>query len=505
MTRLRLRAALLTAVGTLAGVNLAAAQQPVPLPSPVAAPACPAPAMPCLVTGTPVTPAPLGGAPGLAVFQLSNGFPYTPGATPQPGCTLTRLVTAEPCQPCAKPVAVDVLKVAPAGASMVYKLRNTAAADAADAIAKFCSIRKLEVSVVAEPVSNTVLVSAPAELVKEVVTILDKIDRAPPSVHVELMVVEVPADFAEKAGLRPAGEGFGKPCELTERERQMFNVLLRQAKHDGSIEILSRPQLMVQDNQTGHVQVGQAVPCPTPAADGKPATIEMVPVGFSAKVTPRIMPDGKVLMRLGVTMSSPTPQPVALGNGAIAPASAFNVETVETTAVVKDGATAVFGGILHNRQGRVVQAVPVLSNIPYIDRLFTNVAVTTEKTELLVLATAHVVKTPTPVAPPAYAPPPPMPTALPRPVLAQPAVAPVMPPYHPLTATRFVALPPPMAVARPTVPACCEAACGSCDKAKARELVKAYHLACAHGDHAAATRCAVQALAIDPTCFAPSK
>jgi hypothetical protein len=98
-----------------------------------------------------------------------------------------------------------------------------------------------------------------------------------------------------------------------------------------------------------------------------------------------------------------------------------------------------------------------------------------------------------PIAMPCPAPAPPVPTTAVRPYTAP------VPASAPTTTVR------PYAAPLPASPEYCEAACGSCDKAKAYELVKAYHKACAAGDKDAATRCAVQALALDPTCFAPSK
>src|SRR5262249_25605973 len=162
---------------------------------------------------------------------------------------------------------------------------------------------KLPVTVVAEPVSNTVLVSASQDQIQQVLMLIEKIDQAPPSVQMDLLVVQVPADFMEKAGLRGADASDARPCELTDRERQMFHALLRQARQEGTVKFLSEPRLMVLDNQTGYIQVGGHHPCPTLAADGKPAQVEMVPVGLCTRVTPRISPDGKVLVRIENTIT----------------------------------------------------------------------------------------------------------------------------------------------------------------------------------------------------------
>jgi hypothetical protein len=301
----------------------------------------------------------------------------------------------------------------------------------------------------------------------------------------------------------------------------MFQALLRQAREQGAAKFLAQPRIHVLDNQTGFIQSGGQYPCPSPTADGR-TQIEMVPVGVTARVTPRISPDGKVLMRVEVTHTQPTPQPVDLGNGLTAPV--FNKESVETTVCLLDGATAVLGAGTQTHKVAQEVRTPIMSDIPCVGRLFTDVGISTERTELLLAVTPHIVRdrpaavtpparaTPTApvVMPPRRAPAPPFPVPgtvmLPYPATAAAVATPVglVRPAAPMVAPAPVAVTTPSP--RPT-PACCEAACGACDKAKAAELVKAYHKACAAGDKDAATRCAVQALAIDPTCFgtAPAK
>jgi len=494
MMRSRIRAALLAAVGSLAGPTLASAEDPAPVPRPVAAqPACPASA-PCAVA----TPG------GSALDFLLRVHAGTPVAAPPGCCALSPAAQPQPCPSC--PTA------APA-APVVYRLRNAAAADVAQAVNCFFGRESCGVRVVAEPVSNTLMVSAEPAQVQRVVKILDAIDREPPSVRVELTIVQAPADFAEKVGLRRVGEYGGPACELTDRERQMLHAMLRQGQQDGTVKFLSAPVMVVFDNQTGHAHVGGQYPCPTPAADGKPARVEMMPVGLQARVTPRVLPDGKVLVRVETTHTTAC-SGVTLANGVTTPA--FNVEGTSVTACLKDGATAVFTGGWQAREVRHECGPPVVSTIPYVNRMFKNVGYATERTELLVLVTAHLVRptaTPTPVAPPVAvtrpapvpvparpAPTPPFPVAG---TVALPCPAPAAVPVPATAARPYIIVPAPEP--RSSSPACCGAGCGSCDKAKAAELVKAYHKACAAGDRDAATRCAVQALALDPTCFSPSK
>ena len=173
-----------------------------------------------------------------------------------------------------------------------------------------------------------------------------------------------------------------------------FNLLIRALKQQGRIEILSRPQIQVADNQTGFVQVGQDFPTLTASILSGVGTaqqsIEYRPIGITLRVTPRVSPDGMVLMRVEPQISTPTPQPVTLGPGFTAPA--FNVQTVQTTVSAADGETIVLGGLITKTDSRTETGIPFLKDIPYAGALFRVRQQQIQKRELLVIMTPHVVR-----------------------------------------------------------------------------------------------------------------
>jgi type II secretory pathway component GspD/PulD (secretin) len=193
--------------------------------------------------------------------------------------------------------------------SVVYRLRNVAAQDAAVTLNSFLNRQGQSAAVVADPVSNTVLVSGRPGQQKQVARLLTALDAEPRSVVVQALVVQVPVGFAAETGLAAGNE---RSWVLTGREVRMFTVHLREAKKAGRIEFLTRPTLQVIDNQTGVVQVG---------ADAQVVTI---------RTTPRVLPDGKVLLRAESQVNSP------------APAGGTHAESVQTTRLLADGGTMAF-------------------------------------------------------------------------------------------------------------------------------------------------------------------
>jgi len=69
----------------------------------------------------------------------------------------------------------------------------------------------------------------------------------------------------------------------------------------------------------------------------------------------------------------------------------FQVISVATTVSVPDGGTVLLGGIKRLREGRNEFGVPLLSKVPYIDRLFRNVGIGRETDSLMIMVTPHII------------------------------------------------------------------------------------------------------------------
>lgn len=189
----------------------------------------------------------------------------------------------------------------------VVKLKNAAAADVAKALTAFADQKKLPVTVMAEPTTNAVLLAGNADAVKQVMTTLTKLDEPAPTVLVSTQLLSVPAEFVEQIGLAEPSDVQANAWVLTAREVRMLTAATRNAKDQGTIEVLARPSLMVQDNQTAFFEVTN-------------------PSAATVRVTPRLGPDA-ILVRSEIQ--------VAAGG---------NLQSVETTTKVSDGGTVVIRG-----------------------------------------------------------------------------------------------------------------------------------------------------------------
>lgn len=207
-----------------------------------------------------------------------------------------RIVRSEPVEVAPMP------RECAASASAVYKLRNIAAADAVKAVGGYLSCNRMQGTLVAEPVTNCVYISAEKAVQNQVVTLLRALDAPPRQVLIQAVVVQVPWGFLSDIGMSDDADR-ANVLTLTPRELNLFNTQLRKAKNR---DIISRPQIVVADNQTGHIRVGQTEHIRAgyeiiAGPKGQTLAFKENPVetGLKLQVTPRIDPKGEtVLLRV---------------------------------------------------------------------------------------------------------------------------------------------------------------------------------------------------------------
>ncbi len=155
----------------------------------------------------------------------------------------------------------------------------------------------------------------------------------------------------------------------------------------GQTKTISRPKVQVADGQSAIISNGQRVPYQTITIEG--TQTQLVNAVLSLTVVPRIFADGRIRMQINITDDSP--------DFAFSP-PVINTRRSSTTLTVKDGETAVIGGILRNDGGDSRQGVPILMNVPVLGYLFSAKQANKTLTELLVFITPSIVRRPPPAS-----------------------------------------------------------------------------------------------------------
>ncbi|HEV2845029.1 MAG TPA: type IV pilus secretin PilQ, partial [Thermoanaerobaculia bacterium] len=165
-----------------------------------------------------------------------------------------------------------------------------------------------------------------------------------------------------------------------------LDVTLQAAESDGLVTILSAPKVATLNNQRASIQSGLQIPVQTIL--NNTVTVQFINATLRLDVTPQVTAEGTVLMDIDI--SKREPQLAFLIPGATnAPIA---TKDARTRLVVRDGGTAVIGGIYEVQTSNGESRVPGLANIPLIGHLFKNKTRSDENDELLIFITPRIIK-----------------------------------------------------------------------------------------------------------------
>jgi type IV pilus assembly protein PilQ len=185
--------------------------------------------------------------------------------------------------------------------------------------------------------------------------------------------VNLPAAIGSGAG---GGISFG-----ILRDNLRLDLSLSALEASGKGKIISSPRIVTTDNKEATIEQGTQIPYSTVSASG--TNTQFVDATLSLKVTPHITPDGRVTMKLEAKNDSQ-------GEVGATGQPAINKKKATTEVLVRDGETAVIGGILQITRNENQAGLPWLSKIPVLGYLFRKDTNQTRNRELLIFITPKI-------------------------------------------------------------------------------------------------------------------
>ena len=170
--------------------------------------------------------------------------------------------------------------------------------------------------------------------------------------------------------------------------RMSINVILQALETEGVVKIISSPKVVTQNNKKAKVLSGSKIPYPSQqgGAAGGAITVAFVDANLELDVTPQITNDGTILMDIHVEKSAADFSTTVNGTPTI------SRKVVDTQVLVKDGGTAIMGGVYTNQNTKSQTGVPFLSKLPLIGFLFRTTNDADSNDELLVFITPRILK-----------------------------------------------------------------------------------------------------------------
>ena len=167
------------------------------------------------------------------------------------------------------------------------------------------------------------------------------------------------------------------------------SIFLRALEQVTDLTVLANPKLLVVNRQKGEVIVGRKDGYVTTVVSDGVATqsIEFLESGTSLVVRPYIGRDDYIRMMIHPEDS----------DGSVQVTDSFTIPSETTTEVtsnvlVRDGQTIIIGGLFRESTTNGRSQVPVIGSIPYVGTLFGSTLDVTERREVMVLMTPHIVK-----------------------------------------------------------------------------------------------------------------
>lgn len=274
-------------------------------------------------------------------------------------------------------------------------------------------------SVVVDRRTNALIIKELPTNMDAVLSVVDLLDSPEPQVMIEARIVETTKRFSRDLGVSwavnaiadaahgnttglifPAQGSLGGGVNLpgnsnngTLRLRlgnilNTFNldVALQAAESEGLITILSAPKVATLNNQRATIQSGLQIPVQTIINDA--FAVQFINATLRLDVIPQVTAEGTVLMDINISKREVQLAFVVAGNSN----APISTKDASTRLVVRDGGTAVIGGIYKVTGQNGEDRVPGLSNIPIIGHLFKHKTRDEENDELLIFITPRVIK-----------------------------------------------------------------------------------------------------------------
>ena len=251
--------------------------------------------------------------------------------------------------------------------------------------------------------SKTVIVKGSANDIRRAEILIRNLDIPPRQVMVEARIIEVSLNESQSMGINSSWtnpdnatqvlqtKGLANQPTVTGATGLYYSItdqnltsLVETLSTRTGFNILSSPKVMALNEQKAEIITGSRLgyKTKTVTTTGMIESVEFLDVGTKLVITPSIKSDGLIVMEIHPEISE----------GAIVNDLPQKNSTETTTQlIVKDGQTIVIGGLIRDSQKKEVKGVPVLMDIPLLGSLLRRTDIISEKKEVIVLITPHII------------------------------------------------------------------------------------------------------------------
>lgn len=271
--------------------------------------------------------------------------------------------------------------------------------------------------VVGDARTSSLVITDTQENIKRIEQVIQSLDIAPPQVLIEGKIVEATEGFSHEFGINwgatgqeinlggsgpagainmvpnlrinPAMTGSNLNAGFSLGTLDILGDLsatLALSESEDKVKILSAPRITALQNQPATIETKTQIPLQQlVAVPGSGVTQSTVfkDITLSLKVTPQVTGDNSVIMNMEVLREF-------LGSVRGDAQAPINSRSAKTVVIVRNGQTAVIGGIYQDDSTQIESGVPWIRNIPVLGALFSQSKETKNKNELLIFLTPRI-------------------------------------------------------------------------------------------------------------------
>jgi type IV pilus assembly protein PilQ len=275
--------------------------------------------------------------------------------------------------------------------------------------------------IVAEPRTSALVISDVEESIQKAQKLIASLDTAPPQVLIEGKIVEARETFSRFLGLNwqtsgesidlgnnskggrqtgnftqmssnVAGRGGNGTVQFTLGTLDLLGNLtatLALGELKGEVRVLSSPRILTLHNEAAEISQNSQIPIVAISSDpvnGTRTTVNFRDIRLRLGVTPQVTNDASVILAVDVNRDF-------LGDVAEQSTGtrSINQRAAKTKVIVRNGQTAVIGGIYQVDSSLGETRIPFLADVPVLGWLFKSKNTTKEKNELMIFLTPRIV------------------------------------------------------------------------------------------------------------------
>ena len=289
-----------------------------------------------------------------------------------------------------------------------------------------------------DELNNALVIAAPSAVIREIQSVVAKLDRARPQVLIEAVIAELSEEQARDvsaqlvitgknrggyitnfdgvlAGLLGTAFGGGESVgaaqiagslpqsvigvvgDFDSKTSRGMGLLVQAIKKDGRNKLLSTPSVITLDNEEASLTVGEQVPFPTGSYANSNnsnsvnpfTTVNREDVGVMLKVKPQISKGNAVRLEIEQESSA-----VKTGTADSQLGATTTKSTIQTNVMIQDGELLVLGGLIEGTTGESESKVPFLGDIPILGNLFKSSNNSDREKVLMMFIRPTIIRTP---------------------------------------------------------------------------------------------------------------